>query len=195
MRHQPGRGPRTPYLFLLARPSPGVRREAARALREMGLAVVAQYGRVAVEALATPDEALAAQDLGMFSAVFKGSVKRQHLERLTDEQRRVVEQWNIRFSAGYRRLKEDPSLEGRSWAHPDMDPPGPHAAIEPRDFTAFLEDYERRTGQRAEASPGDEPPSGRTGPRGRGRARGRRPQRPMTPDEFVDYEQDLARRF
>jgi hypothetical protein len=194
MKHQPGPGSRPPYLFLLARPSPTVRREAANRLREMGLKVVAQYGRVAVEALATPEQARAAHDLGMFSGVFKSSVKRDHLERLTDEQRRVVEQWNTRFSPDYRRLKEDPSLEGRSWADPDMDPPAPHSAIEPRDFSAFLEDYERRTGERASESPEDEAQSEQTGRR-RGRRTRRRPSRSMTPDEFVKYEQDLARQF
>jgi len=182
---------RSPYLFLLARPSLATRSEAANRLREMGLTVVAQYGRLALEALARPDEALAAQDLGLFSGVFKGSVSAQHLERLTDEQRRVVEQWNTRFAADYRRLKEDKTLLGRSWGHPDLQSPAPYSAIDADDFLTFLEEYERRTGTSAVEPTTEQGPAEQR----RGRGAPRRPQGPMTPEAFVKYEGDLAERF
>jgi len=182
---------RSPYLFLLARPSLATRSEAANRLREMGLTVVAQYGRVAVEALARPDEALSAQDLGLFSGVFKGAVSAQHFERLTDEQRRVVEQWNTRFAGDYRRLKEDKTLLGRSWGHPDTEPPAPHSAIDPEEFMAFLEEYERRTGSPAMEPATEQRPTEQRGRRGAPR----RPQGPMTPEAFVSYERDLSERF
>src|SRR6266511_900249 len=181
---------RSPYLFLLARPSVAVRREAANRLREMGLPVVAQYGGVAVEALATPDEALAAQDLGLFSGVFKSSVSAQHLERLNEEQRRVIEQWNTRFAADYRRLKEDKTRLGRSWGDPEMESPAPHSAIDPTDFAAFLEEYERRTGASA-IEPTDEGPTQQR----RGRGTAARPQGPMAGETFAAYERELAEKL
>ncbi len=156
----------------------------------MGLPVVAQYGQVAVEALARPDEALAAQDLGLFSGVFKSSVSAQHLERLTAEQRRVVEQWNTRFGASYRRLTEDKALLGRSWGHPDMEPPAPHSAIDPEEFQTFLEEYERRTGVSGVEPVAEQPTEQR-----RGRRPPRRPEGTLTPEAFVAYERELAERF
>ena len=184
-----------PYLFLLTQPSPAVRREAANRLREMGLRVVAQYGRVAIEAIATPDEAQAAQDLGLFGVTLSGSMKEQHFQRLTEEQRQVVRQWNTRFTTGYRNLTKDKSRLGKSWADPDVDPPAPHSLIEPDDFLAFIEEYERRTGN----SPWQqEPPPGNAGRGRRGQQQQQPPELPrgrMTPDEFAEYEQELARRL
>ncbi|MPZ15521.1 MAG: hypothetical protein GEU73_14060 [Chloroflexi bacterium] len=183
--------PRSPYLFLLARPSLATRGEAANRLREMGLPVVAQYGRVAVEALARPDEASAAQDLGLFSGVFKSSVSAAHFERLTEEQRRAIEQWNTRFSPDYRRLKDEKARLGRSWGDPGMEAPAPHSAIDPEDFGAFLEGYERRTGTPA-SEPDTEPRPTEQGRRTGGR---RRPQGPMSGEAFATYERELAERL
>lgn len=138
-------GERVPYLLLLARPSAAARSEAARSVRAAGLAVVAQYGTTAIEALATPDEAATLSGLGLFAAVLKGAMKAEHLDRLTDEQRRVVEQWNTRFSRGYRRGRERAeSLRGRSWGDPDLAAPGPHTAIDPEDFLDFLKEHDRK---------------------------------------------------
>ncbi len=164
----------------------------------MGLPVVAQYGGVAVEALATPEEARAARDLGMFSAALKGAMKDQHLERLTDEQRAIVELWNARFSAGYRRLKTDTTLRGRPWGDPGMAAPAPHSPIAAEDFLALVEEFERRTGRPAAGKA--ETGAGVAGS-GRGRRKGQRTaqeQRPpgsMPPGEFADYERDLADRY
>src|SRR5690349_1179468 len=117
---EPTRGERVPYLLLLARPSAAARAEAARYVRANGLVVVAQYGTTAIEALATPDEAATLSEVGMFAAVLKGAMKKEHLGRLTDEQRHLVEHWNTRFSRGYRRGKDRAeALRGRSWGDPD----------------------------------------------------------------------------
>lgn len=173
---EPTRGERVPYLLLLARPSAAARAEAARSVRAAGLPVVAQYGTVAIEALATPDEVAAVNELGMFAAVLSGPMKREHLDRLTDEQRRVVEQWNTRFSRGYlRSRKRADALRGRSWGDPELDAPAPYTAIDPDEFLDFVKEYEERTGERVL-------------PERKGRARGGQ----MTAEEFQALERRLA---
>lgn len=62
--------------------------------------MLAQYGSIALEVLETPDEAATLNELGTFAAVLKTAMKTEHMERLTDEQRRIVELWNTRFSQG-----------------------------------------------------------------------------------------------
>jgi hypothetical protein len=159
---EPTAGARVPYLLLLARPSQAARAEAVRSVREAGLPVVAQYGTSAIEALATPAEAGRLSELGMFAAVLKSSMKAEHLERLTDEQRRVVEQWNTRFSRGYRRGNDRAEgLRGRSWGDPDLAAPGPHTAIDPEDFLDFLAEVEQRTGKPLPREGSGRPPAGR----------------------------------
>jgi hypothetical protein len=180
-----------PYLLFLAQPSVAVRREAASRLRDLGLRVVAQYGPVAIEVIATPDQAQAAQDLGIFSVTLGRSMQEQHLQRLTDEQGQVAQQWNTRFTSGYRDLVKDRSHLGKSWADPGFDPPAPHSAIGPEEFLSFIEDYEYRTGnkpwQDAEDSPGGEPEDQHEQPE--------EPRGPMAPEQFVRYERELAERL
>lgn len=177
-----------PHLFLLADPSRAVRREAVNQLREIGLRVLAQYGRVAIEALATPEEAQSARDLGLFTASLSGSMKEQHMERLSEEQLQVVWQWNTRFTTGYRDLTKDKALHGRSWGAPDADPPAPHTAIDPEEFLAFIREYERRGGQLWETP--DETKVPEQEKRSMKRSSGR-----MTPEELTQYEGELAKRL
>jgi PLAT/LH2 domain len=176
-----GQDERIPYLLLLARPSASAGAEAARYLREAGMRVLAQYGTVALEALATADEARGLEDIGLFSAVLSGPMKQEHFQRLGDEQRAIVQQWNTRFGSGYRRGREKQAhLRGRSWGDPELDAPGPFSAIDPEDFFEFLADYERRTGKRVEPK--------RRG--GSGRPRG-----PMTGEEVQALERQLAEKY
>jgi hypothetical protein len=175
---------RTPYLFLLARPSMTARREAAKRLRELGATVIAQFGAEAVEGLVTPEQAAAATELGLFSGQLKGAMSREHMARLTDEQRAVVTQWNTRFSRNYRRLKKDMTHVGKSWGDPEMSPLIAYSAIDPEDFLSILAAYQERTGQRI-------------GPRetARGRTQEGDVAQAMTPDEFVEFERQLADRY
>jgi hypothetical protein len=179
------RAERKAYLFLLARPSPAVRREAARALGEMGLNVTTQHGSVALVALASAEEAAAAQDLGLFSAVLSGPMKTQHLDRLNDEQRAILRLWNARFTRGYRTLKEDTSLRGRSWGHPEMGAPAPYSPVAPEDFLPFVDEWERR-----HARPAVRPREG--GPSQKGGAGRKRPARRMDGEAFAEFERSLA---
>src|SRR6188472_584667 len=142
------------YLLLLARPSTAARVEAARSVRAAGVPVLAQYGTVALEVLATPDEAATLTTLGPFAAVLSGAMKAQHLERLTEEQRQVVQLWNTRFSTGYRRgERRAEALRGRSWGDPELAEPGPHSVVDPEDFLEFVREYEQRTGQKVAPEP------------------------------------------
>ena len=176
---EPTPGERVPYLLLLAGPSAAARAEAARYVRAAGLPVVGQYGSVALEVLATPEEAVTLSELGMFAAVLSGAMKREHLDRLSEEQRRVVQQWNTRFSRGYRRgRKAAEALRGRSWGEPDRAAPGPYTAIDPDDFVDFLAEYEQRTGTRVT-------------PDRKGRSRGGR----MSDDDFQALERRLEEKY
>lgn len=171
-----------PYLFLLAQPSAAVRGEAATRLSELGLRVVAQYGRVAVEALASTQQAAAARNLGLFSLVLAGAMKADHFERLTDEQVVVVRQWNVRFTPGYRETVRDRRHLGRSWGDPDLQPPAPYTPVELAEFEEFAEDFRRRTGRQ----PWGEDETG---------ARDKRFEGPLRGDAFIAYERELADRL
>jgi hypothetical protein len=93
---------RTSYLLLLRNPSATARQDAVSQLKDLGVTVVAQFGSVAIEVLATADQAEAIANLGMFSARLKGPMKAEHLEKLTPEQRQIVGIWNARFAGNYR---------------------------------------------------------------------------------------------
>jgi hypothetical protein len=181
---------RTPYLFLLRRPSAAGRREAAERLRGLGLKVVAQYGEVAVEAHATPDQAEAAAESGMFAAQLRGAMTTENMQKLSEEQRLYVEQWNARFSAGFRRLKKDFSEAGKSWGEKERAEPLPYSAIGREDFLQLLERYKKETGERLR-------PESQTGASVKGkRARKRRPPpKPMTPRQFEAYERKLREKY
>ena len=136
------------YLFLLQRPSSTARYEAAKRLRELGMTVVAQFGDVAIEAFTMSSQLEAAGELGLFSAQLKGPMSKDHLAKLNEEQLRVVQQWNSRFAAGYRKLKKDLTHVGKSWSDPEMDSLIGYTAIDVEDFTQLLKEYEEKTGSK-----------------------------------------------
>lgn len=166
----------TPYLFLLRQPSPAAQREAARQLKELGATVVAQFKSIAIEALVTDDQATAASALGIFSARLKGPMKSDHLEKLTAEQRAIVDLWNARFAAGYRKLKADLTHVGKPWSAPGLKEPMPFTAIEPEEFRRIVGRYEERTGRRVIPPPD----------------RKSKPGRALSSKAFAAYEKQLA---
>jgi hypothetical protein len=144
---------------------------------------VAQYGNVAIEVLATADQADAAADIGLFQGRLKGAMGREQLGQLDDEQRRVVTVWNARFSRGYRRLERDRTVRGVSWGAggEDREPPLPFTPLDPEDFLALAARYEAESGERIR-------PQER--PRGKGQI-----SEVMTPDDFVEYERRLVAHY
>jgi hypothetical protein len=174
---------RTEYLFLLRRPSVAARREAANRLRETGAQVLAQYGTVALEARVTPPQAAALAETGLFLAQLKGPMSKEHLDRLSEEQRRVVSLWNARTAAGFRRLEKDRSLRERSWGDEGRDAPRPHSALDPEDFFELVKRHQDATGERVLPDPPD-------------RAyRQRSKKKTMSAEEFVAFEQALVKRY
>ena len=169
---------RTSSLLLLRNPSTAARQEAVRQLREMGVAVVAQFGGVAIEVLATRDQAEAIANLGMFASRLRGPMKTEHLEKLSAEQRQIVTIWNARFAPSYRKLKDDDTNVGKAWSDEDRREPLPYTAIGPEAFIELVGKYEERTKKKLL------PPEPRT-------TKGK-PQRPMSADDFRKFEKRLA---
>lgn len=168
---------RIPYLLLLSQPSLDGRKLACRAVTELGGTVVAQYGRVAIEALLSVEQAEAVRQLGLFRSVLNAAMHREHLERLSDEQRRVVAVWNNRFSRGFRRLTKA-RTEPRSWGTPELDSPG-CAPFEPEDFFEVARRIEAETGVQVRLDEEKRPKPG-TG---------------QSPEEFVTFERQLSERI
>lgn len=169
---------RTSSLLLLRNPSTAARQEAVRQLREMGVAVVAQFGGVAIEVLATRDQAEAIANLGMFASRLRGPMKTEHLEKLSAEQRQIVAIWNARFAPSYRKLKDDDTNVGKAWSDEDRREPLPYTAIGPEAFIELVRKYEERTKKKLL------PPEPRT--------KKGKPQRPMSADDFRKFEKRLA---
>jgi hypothetical protein len=174
---------RIPYLLILRNPSPAARRDAVSQLKELGVAVVAQFGGVAIEVLATADHATAFGEWGLFAARLKGPMKAEHLEKLGSEQRQVVELWNARFGSGYRRLKEDISKVGLAWGTEGMREPLPYTAIGAEDFLALVARYEERTKRRILPA------------QTAARRKGSKTERPMSADAFRKFEKRLADKY
>ncbi|NOT46897.1 MAG: hypothetical protein HOP17_04000, partial [Acidobacteria bacterium] len=169
------------YLFLLQRPSSTARYEAAKRLRELGMRVVAQFGDVAIEAFTTDSQLEAAREMGLFSAQLRGPMSKDHLEKLNSDQRSVVQQWNTRFSSGYRKLKKDLTHVGKSWADPGMDSLVGYTAIDPEDLFQLIREYQDKTGEKLA-----EPPSAKE--------RTAKVKR-MSGKEFVDFEKRLGEAY
>jgi hypothetical protein len=170
---------RTAYLLLLRHPSTAARRDAVAQLQSLGITIAGQFGGVAVEALLTTDQATAVANLGIFSARLKGPMRAEHFEKLAPEQRQIVDLWNARFSAGYRRQKRDDSKVGKPWSSEGVREPLPYTAIDPEDFLALVRRYEEQTEEKVLPAP--------TAAR-----RGAKPERPMSADEFRRFEKRLA---
>jgi len=172
---------RTAYLLLVHKPSTTARHEAAKQVRELGVTVVAQFGAVAIEVLATDDQAAALDELGLFAGRLSGPMKREHLEKLTTEQRQVVEVWNARFTASYRRLKKDLTHVGKPWSAEGLRAPLSYTAIGPEDFLELVGHWEEHSGRKLL------PPAQRA--RKRVSTGG---QRQMSAEEFRRLEKRLA---
>jgi hypothetical protein len=170
------------FLFLLNRPSIEARRAAAEQLREQGMLVIAQFGRVAVEARGTIDQADAATARGAFAARLSGAMSDEYLAKLSDEQRNVVSLWNYRFTNAARSREKDQLHLGKPWNAEGLAPSLGASIIDPEDFYEAVREYESRTKQRLAPQPAKSP---------RTRERGSR----MIPKEFVDFERDLAKTY
>jgi hypothetical protein len=169
--------PSIPHLLLLAQPSVEERRQAAAQLREQGILVVSQYGEVAIEIRATREEAERIAEAPQFAARLSRAAGAEGMERLTPEQREVVEQWNTRFSEEYVRLSRDRTHVGASWGGGDgRDEPAPYTELDPDDFIERL----RRFNVQPPA-----PPAGTTA----------EPPRVLQGEEFARFERELARRY
>jgi hypothetical protein len=173
------------YLFLLARPRIDYRRQAAERLRELGMVVVAQFGSVAIEARATGDQAAAACNLGLFDVQLKGPMSREHLAKLSEEQRDIVTLWNTRFTPRYRKLRQDRKHSGKAWDAEGMEPPLGGSVLDVEDFLEFVAEWERRTGERVIDD----------GEAGQKRRQPSRERKPMSPKAFVDFERRLAETY
>lgn len=168
-----------PYLFLLARPSIDARRVAAEQLRDLGMLVVAQFGRVAIEARGTGDQADSASALGLFAARLSGPMAAEHAAKLSEEQRHIIALWNYRFGKAGRSRESNPRHEGKPWNAEGFSPPLAGSLIDPEDFIAMVAEFERRTEQRLA------PPKPKS-------TRGRADFAPMPTKEFVAFERKLA---
>lgn len=147
------------YLFVLETPTLEARRQAVERLKELGLVVVAQFGRSAIEAKASDTQIEGARRLGLFSAVLKGPMASEHLTKLGEDQRPILELWNMRFTSDYRELARDRTHDGKPWNAEGMEPPAGGGVIDPEDFLELVAEYERRTGERLA-----DPASGREAP-------------------------------
>jgi hypothetical protein len=170
------------YLFLLVRPSAALRREAADRLRELGARVIAQHGAVALEASASAQQAKAALESGFFAARLSKAMSRENMEQLDEAQRKVVSQWNTRFTKSYRELAKDLTHVGESWGgHEELAAPLPYSAIGAEEFLELLQRYERETGKLLR-EPGYDSPRPET-----------QETKRMAAEEFVRYERELAK--
>ena len=169
------------YFFLLSQQSLSFRRDAVDKLRSLGVVVLAQYTTVAIVGRATPKQIESAQRTGLFTAAIKGVFSKEHMEKLkTDEERRVIELWNNRFTRSYRELQKDFTHVGKAWATPGFDEPFAYSKIGVEDFLQLVKKYEDKTGKpilkdilQKDTSIG-------------------RRQVKLSPKEFVAYEQKLT---
>jgi hypothetical protein len=175
------------YLLLLRRPSASAGREASTRIRDLGGRVVAQYGNVGLEALLTPDQAEALNESGVFLAQLRGAMSREHVDKLNDEQRRIVELWNARHAPRFRRLVKDRTLRGRSWTDDaELQPPLPYSVIDPEDFFDLVQRYQEATGERVLPARADRDSW----------QRGRKNEKDaFDADRFREYEASLVERY
>ena len=168
---------RVKYLFVLLRSNPEAARIASSHLRELGVRVLNRHGTVAIVGLATSDQAEAAVKSGLFAAVTRESIKSENRKKLPDEVGPVLDLWNFQQSEKFRRLKKDRSQRGKKWGDRDHSPEPPHTFMEPQEFKQVLlkqvgvEEKELKR-----------------------QYKGQTPK-PLEGDNFIAYEQELARRF
>lgn len=171
---------RTPQLLLLNRPSGEACRIAAQYVRKLGGRVVSQHGEVAIEARLTAAQGDAVDDSGLFSVRLTGPMSEEGLARLNEQQHLYVRQWNSRFRDEYREMKKRPPIRGVSWGAGDgLVPPLPYTPIERVDFDKIIQRYEESTG---------------TTVLDKERYDTKR-RKPLSPEEFVEYEKRLRERY
>ncbi len=162
------------YLFLLQDQSIAARHEAVKQLRASGIRVVAQYGKVAIEVIASTEQIEKTQKTGLFSIILKGSMTdKEQLDKLNVDQRKIVTQWNYRFSPEYEVSIKNRKHIGKSWGQKRLEEPLPYTAIDPEEFKQIVARYEKRTGKALFVRPKE--------------------LKPMARDEFVDYERKLVK--
>jgi hypothetical protein len=144
--HRPGHD--VQHLFLLARPGPEARREAASYLRDIGVRVTAIHGDAALVGTATGRHIELAAATGLFSAISRGPIGREAMASLAESapvQREVAELWNFQHSERYRKLGLDDSKRDITWGDGRVDPHGPDTPFAADDFKAAVCDYYRTT--------------------------------------------------
>jgi len=175
------------YLLLLQQPSLAVCHEAAARLRDVGLAVLARFGRSALEVLATPADIERVRALGLFSAALKGPMSAEHFERLDEEQRQIVGQWNVRFTRGYRQATKERAHAREKWSAQGKQQPLPYSAVDPEEFKAMVATHRKRAGL---------PPVEGAPRRPRAKAPGLTARlEALERDQFTRLERELAERY
>ena len=135
------------YLFLLANPSTESCRIARKEARELNIPVLSIHNNVAMEVQCNSFNAEKLYRTGLFKAMFKGSVKVEHLQQLSEPEKRVVDIWNTRFSKAYIRKKKDKTHYGKSWGgHKDLGEPLPYSKYDEEKLKTLLEAYIKEHG-------------------------------------------------
>jgi hypothetical protein len=127
-----------PYLFLLAQPTLETRKKAVSYLQEMGVKVVSQFGESAIVGNATEQRAEEVRKSKMFLGVFSKAITKIKEERLSEEQKRAIEQWNFSLSPEYREVKKDLKHIGKKWVTKGLEPPKPYSIVDPQRFEEEL---------------------------------------------------------
>lgn len=129
------------YLLLLNFPSVESRKQAFLVAQEMNIPVTLQHSIYAIEVLATSEEASRLYKKGMFKAITKGAIKKEHIEELQEEQAEIARQWNTKFSAGYKKLKQDKTHYKKSWGSKELQEPAPYSKFSVEDLQLLIEKY------------------------------------------------------
>lgn len=135
---------RKPYLLLLHNPSPEAARQAWTLCRQLNIPVPAQYGSMAIEVFATPDEVEGLYQHGLFAARTARSFSRESIAEMSPRAREIAEFWNQQFSADYLRRKSDKSKRGLPYNSPGKAEPAPYVDIDVPSFRKRLEEQMKR---------------------------------------------------
>lgn len=113
---------RQKYLFILKKPSLENRKKATEYLQKIGIVVSAQFGVEAVIGQGPESRVEEARKSEWFYGVFSKQIK-ELPTGLSEEQKRIIEQWNFSFSREYQKIREDKTHEGKKWSAEGMHPP------------------------------------------------------------------------
>jgi len=167
------------YLFLLNGNTPEAAKVATDYLREVGAKILERHGDVAMVALASEEQVDAAYQSKLFSAITRGAMKREHIEKLDTEQKDIASLWSYIHSRKYNRIRKDVEQRGKSWSDPKFEAPGPQTLVSPEDFKEALK--EKLGIDEKEL-------------RAKYKKRKRKPVR-LTGKSFVDYERKLEKAY